>query len=104
MSPRSPTRIRSSTGWAEAGVRAYSAGCSTPSRRFSFSANHPDGRIDAIAIADQHEQRAAPTSVTAHQRSASHPPASAVRRAIAASRSVSVRAVRWRHLGFGVDG
>src|SRR5262249_30208064 len=64
-SPRSPMRTRSATGWADAGVRAYTAGCWTPSRRFSFSTNQPDGRIDAIAIADSTSSDSA-VSVIAH--------------------------------------
>ena len=81
--------MRSSTGWAEAGVRAYSAGCSTPSRRFSFSANHPDGMIDAIAIAESASSESA-VNVIAHQECTPFD----VRRPAraAASRSVSVRA------------
>ena len=66
-SPRSPTRIRSSTGWADAGVRAYSAGCSTPSRRFSFSANQPDGTIDAIAIAESTSSESAVNVIAHHE-------------------------------------
>ena len=81
--------MRLSTGSAEAGVRAYSAGCSTPSRRFSFSANHPDGTIDAIAIAESTSSESA-VNVTAHQECAPF----VVRRPAraAASSSVSVRA------------
>ena len=48
-------------------MRAYGAGCSTPSRRFSFSANQLDGRIAATAIVASTTNEQA-TRATAHQR------------------------------------
>ena len=50
-SPRSPNTIRSSTGWADAGVRATGVPWSTPRRVFSFDATHSAGSTEDTAIA-----------------------------------------------------
>ena len=80
--------MRLSTGSAEAGVRAYSAGCSTPSRRFSFSAIQPDGTIAATAIADSTNSESVVNVIAHHEWT---PLATRSPARVAASRSVSVR-------------
>ena len=59
--------IRSPTGDADAGVRAYGAGCSTPRRSFSTSATHSDGNTDVTAMALS-ATSASTTAGIAHQR------------------------------------
>src|SRR3954452_13307052 len=100
LSPRSPTRTRSATGCAVAGVRAYSAGCSTPRRVFSFLANHPDGTIDASAIAESTTNESV-VSVIAHHEWTPFDRRNPAREA--ASRSVSLRA-DGASSGFGSTG